>query len=143
MKVWKRSVHTSPIDIYSKEKDPIQAKGVYWAPVFVDDLSKYFLERTYGSRVSEVLYRQFCLKEGYIDKLLYYGSRKKIIDCAIVLDYELVLAMDDSEYGRYLAKLYVKRSGEFGNLNIKDFDSELYLQDLMDFFSTKQLLPGT
>ena len=113
---------------------------IFWAPVFSIAIGKHFLERSYGEQVKEILYREFCLKEGYNDKLLYYGLRRKIIDCAIVLDYEEVLKMDNDEYGRYLAGLYLERSSQFIDLKIKDFDAEKYKQDLEHFFRSNKLI---
>lgn len=140
MKVWHTGVHTNPLDIYSKEKDPIKEKIIFWAPIFLTALGKYFSERSYGERVKEILYREFCLKEGYNDKLLYYGPRRKIVDCAIVLEYEKVLKMSNDEYGKYLAGLYMERSRQFAELKIKDFDAEKYTQDLEEFFKGNKLL---
>lgn len=140
MKVWHTGVHTNPIDIYSKEKDPIKEKVISWAPVFSIGIGKYFAERNYGEKVQEILYREFCLKEGYNDKLLYYGARRKIVDCAIVLDYQKVLKMSNDEYGKYLAKLYIERSKQFTELKIKDFNVGKYTQDLEDFFKGNKTL---
>ena len=103
-------------------------------------MGEYFSERSYGERVKEIFYREFCLKEGYKDKLLYYGSRRKIVDCAIVLDYEAVLKMGIEEYGKYLAKLYIERSNQFTELKVKDFDVGKYVEDLESFFKLNKLL---
>lgn len=140
MKVWHTGVHTNPIDFYSNEKDPIKEKVISWAPVFSTAIGNFFSERSYGEKVKEVLYREFCLKEGYNDKLLYYGPRRKIVDCAIVLDYEKVLQMSNDDYGKYLAGLYMERSRQFAELNIKDFAAEKYTQDLEEFFKGNKLL---
>lgn len=140
MKVWKTGVHDSPLDVYSKEIDPIMEKKIFWAPIFLTAMGKYFSERSYGEKVKEVLYREFCLKEGYNDKLLYYGPRRKIVDCAIVLDYEAVLKMSNDEYGKYLAKLYIERSNQFTELKVKDFDVGKYVDDLEEFFKLNKLL---
>ncbi|MEQ1676220.1 MAG: hypothetical protein ABL876_05955 [Chitinophagaceae bacterium] len=139
MKVWKKGVHDSPLDIYSNEEDPIKEKVIIWAPVYSTALGKYFSERSYGEKVNEVLYREFCLKSGYNDKLLYYGPRKKIVDCAIVLNYQSVLEMSNEEYGKYLAKLYIERSNQFTELKIKDFDVGKYVEDLTEFFKLNML----
>lgn len=140
MKVWNTGVHTRSIDFYSKETDPTMEKKILWAPVFLTQMGKYFSERSYGEKVKEILYREFCLKEGYNDKLLYYGSRRKIVDCAIVLDYQLVLKMSNEEYGKYLASLYIERSNQFTELKVKDFDVEKYVEDLKEFFKLNMLL---
>jgi len=140
MKVWKKGVHDSPLDIYSNEKDPIKEMVITWAPIYSTALGKYYSERSYGEKVNEVLYREFCLKEGYNDKLLYYGPGRKIIDCAIVLDYDAVLKMGNDEYGKYLAKLYIDRSNQFEELKIKNFDVEKYVEDLTAFFNLNKLV---
>lgn len=140
MKVWNKGVHTSPIDTYSEEKDPIKEKIIFWAPVFLTAMGEYFLELNYGENVKEILYREFCLKEGYNERLLYYGPKRKIVDCAIVLEYKMVLRMDNDEYGKYLAKLYIDRSKQFTELNIKDFNVRKYVEDLREFFKTNKLL---
>ncbi|MBK7292190.1 MAG: hypothetical protein IPI78_19315 [Chitinophagaceae bacterium] len=140
MKVWNTGVHTRSIDFYSKAKDPLMEKVIFWAPFFLTAMGKYFSERSYGERVKEIFYREFCLKEGYKDKLLYYGSRRKIVDCAIVLDYEAVLKMGIEEYGKYLAKLYIERSNQFTELKVKDFDVGKYVEDLESFFKLNKLL---
>lgn len=140
MKVWKKVVHDSPLDIYSNEKDPIKEKVIIWAPVYSTAMGKYFSELSYGEKVKEILYSEFCLKESYNDKLLYYGPKKKIVDCAIVLDYEEVLKMSIDEYGKYLAKLYIERSTQFKELKVKDFDVGKYVEDLEDFFKLNKLL---
>jgi hypothetical protein len=140
MKVWNTGVHTRSIDFYSKEKDPTQEKIIFWAPVFLTAMGKYFSDLSYGDKVKEVLYREFCLKEGYDDKLLYYGPRRKIVDCAIVLDYKQVLKMSNDEYGKYLAKLYLERSKQFTELKVKDFNVGKYVEDLEEFFKLNKLL---
>jgi hypothetical protein len=140
MKVWNTGVHDSPIDVFSKEKDDIWEKKVFWAPIFLTAMGKYFSDRSYGERVKEILYREFCLKEGYEGKLLYYGPRRKIVDCAIVLDYEAVLKMNKDKYGKYLAKLYLERSKEFSSLKIKDFKHEDYVNDLKSFLKENNLI---
>ena len=139
MKVWKKGVHDSPLDVYSNEMDPIKGMVISWAPVFSIGIGKYFSNRSYGEKVQEILYREICLRDGYNDKFLYYGPRKKIVDCAIVLDYETVLKMGNDEYGKYLATLYVERSSQFLELKVKDFDVEKYVQDLKRFFRTNKL----
>jgi hypothetical protein len=140
MIVRKTGVHTSPVDIYSSDKDIIQEKIITYAPIFLTQMGKYFSERSYGHQVKEVLYREFCLKDGYEGKVLYYGLKKKIVDCAIVQDYQSVLAMSNKEYGKYLAKLYIDRSNQFTELKIKDFDIGKYVGDLKDFFKQNMLL---
>lgn len=54
MKIWKKGVHDSPLDVYSNEKDPIQEKKFFWAPIFLKAMGKYFSERSYGKKVQEV-----------------------------------------------------------------------------------------
>lgn len=140
MKVWKKGVHDSPLDIYSNDKDPIKEKVIMWAPVYSTAIGKYFAERSYGEKVNEILYREFCLKDGYNDKLMFYGPKKKIIDCAIVLNYSSVLEMNNEEYGKYLATLYLERTRLFRDLKIKHFDVDKYLEDLETFFKHNKLL---
>lgn len=140
MKVWKNSVHSRPFGPLEERVDTIREKKVFYANVFVTNLTSFFDDKSYGKNVKEIYFREFCLKEGYHDNLLYYGSRKKIIDCAIVEDFSLVLNMANEEYGKYLAELYLDRSRQFQTLNIKDFDSTQFVSDLMEFFKESELL---
>jgi len=140
MKVWKTSVHTRPFGPLEKGVDSIREKKVFYGTLFVKELPSFFEGKYYGKSVVQIFYREFCLKEEYNDTVLYYGPRKKIIDCAIVEEYSSVLKMNNEEYGKYLAKLYVEGSQQFSELKIKDFDIKRYLEDLVGFFQINLLI---
>lgn len=128
-------------DIFSPpELDPIRQKKVFYGKIFVGELMSYFEERSYGENIQEIFYREFCMKKAYEGKLIHYGPRRKIIDCAIVEDYEKVLLMSTEEYGKYVAQLYVERSLQFSELKIKEFNVGRYVDDLEGFFKINMLL---
>ncbi|MEO5583679.1 MAG: hypothetical protein ABIR66_13395 [Saprospiraceae bacterium] len=141
MKVWKTGVHAKSGDIFSPpEEDPIRLKKVFYGKIFVTELMSYFKNRNYGVNVQEILYREFCLPEGYEGKLVHYEPRGKSIDCAIVEDYIRVLKMNNTEYGKYLAELYLDRTNQFSELKIEGFDIGKYVEDLKEFFKENMLL---
>ncbi|MGN6291973.1 MAG: hypothetical protein ACTHMV_04445 [Chitinophagaceae bacterium] len=140
MKVWNTGVHTRPFGPLEEGVDSIREKKVFYGTLFAKELPSFFEDKSYGKSVVEIFYREFCLREGYNDTVLYYGPRKKIIDCAIVEEYSSVLEMNNEEYGRYLAKLYLERSQQFSELKIKDFDAKRYIEDLIEFFQINLLI---
>jgi hypothetical protein len=133
MIVWIKAAH-------SDENDNIKQKRIAYGGIFVTKFINYFENRSYGDNVQEILFREFCLKDGYHDKLLHYGKKRKIIDCAVVADYPTALKLDVQEYGKYIASLYLDRSKSFGDLKIKDFDSDNFSKDLEFFFKEIGLL---
>ena len=134
MIVWNTGVHTRPFGPLEQGIDSIREKKVFYGSIFRNDLTFFFSERDYGKSVNEIFYREFCLNREYDDAVLHYGPRRKIIDCAIVEEYSSVLVMNNEEYGKYLAKLYIERSQQFSELRVKDFDLQRYLEDLTVFF---------
>jgi hypothetical protein len=140
MKVWNKGVHESPVIAHSQDKDVIQEKIILFAPIFITQLGKYFESLNYGPGVNEILYREYILKDGYAGKLLYYGPKKKIIDCAIVGNFETAVSIPKEEFGKYIAALYLERSKEFKTLNVKNFDCDSFLADLTAFFTERNLL---
>ncbi len=95
----------------------------------------FFYNKSYGEDVEKILYRVFCLKEGYNGKTLYYGKKRMIIDCAVIEDYNSALKMSYKEYGEYTSDLIVQRTSEFSKLNLPGFNNESYIKDLISFFN--------
>jgi len=133
MKVWNTAVH-------SDENDNIKQKMIAYGSIFVTKFKQFFENRSYGDNVQEILFREFCLKDGYHDKELHYGKKRKIIDSAVVVDYPTALKLDVREYGKYIASLYLDRSKTFGDLKIQGFDSDTFVNDFELFFKENGLL---
>ena len=112
----------------------MQEKNIYAAPILVTKLMDFFSNKSYGEDVEKILYRVFCLKEGYNGKTLYYGKKRKIIDCAIVEDYSVAVKMNNKEYGEYVSNLIIQKTSEFSTFNLVRFDNEAYRKDLISFF---------
>ena len=140
MKVWNTGVHTSPLNPFEQGINTIREKKVFYGVIFVTHMTDFFKDRDYGKGVNEIFYREYCLRDGYNDKVLHYGPRRKIIDCAIVEDYLSVLSMNTEDYGKYLARLYIERSQQFSELLIKNFNLSQYLNDLATFFRNHSLI---
>lgn len=130
MKVWKTGVY----------EGATFDKNIYVAPIFLTKIGTYFLNRTYGEGVSEIYHREFCLKRGYDGKLYHYAKKKKMIDTAIVIDYENAIQISNEEFSRHLAQLYLERSKGFSELKIMDFDLNKYQNDLRTFFIENNLI---
>jgi hypothetical protein len=125
MQVWKTGSHSVGM----------QEKNIYTAPILVTKLMDFFYNKSYGEDVEKILYRVFCLKEGYNGKTLYYGKKRMIIDCAVIEDYNSALKMSYKEYGEYTSDLIVQRTSEFSKLNLPGFNNESYIKDLISFFN--------
>jgi hypothetical protein len=126
--------------VHSDEGDIIKQKVIAVAPIFVTAISEYFKNKSYGDGEIEILYREFCLRDGYDGRLIYYSKKRKLIDCAIVANFESCLKMSVEEYGKYCAQLYLERSKQFEDLKILQFDNALYVKDLTVFFKEHNLI---
>lgn len=109
---------------------------------FSDDLTEFFLEKSYGNGISEFRYITVCedkfLFERFKDETIL-RPRAKRIECVVELEYNKVQSLNNrGELYKHCKQRYIGNAMNIYEMDIKDFDLESYIADLEAFFDFYQ-----